>query len=238
MVSQRQQWSRNRTKRIKPENDESSVVVVTTGPTGPDDRTMNAGVRSTQILNDQVRWKEKKYEKKGGGFSGSEKKTIISATFPPVCPNSIGPLSSSSTREGGSEADKQASKQASRQAGNGAGIWKKRINCWPEEQGRTKRPKIYGEEAAAALKRSRQSLTNKERNALAGYRAQDTNDDDHNQAQSDPCALTAAVVETKVEHGQQRRESAVDYRKIVHVLSEWKMTLSIDINSSDDVEKL
>ncbi|KAL1226745.1 Cell death abnormality protein [Trichinella spiralis] len=88
---------RNRTKRIKPENDESSVVVVTTGPTGPDDRTMNAGVRSTQILNDQVRWKEKKYEKKGGGFSGSEKKTIISATFPPVCPNSIGPLSSSST---------------------------------------------------------------------------------------------------------------------------------------------
>ncbi|KRZ93136.1 hypothetical protein T08_15519 [Trichinella sp. T8] len=37
----------------------------------------------------------KKNEKKGGGFSGSEKKTIISATFPPVCPNSIGPLSSS-----------------------------------------------------------------------------------------------------------------------------------------------
>ncbi|XP_003380843.1 conserved hypothetical protein [Trichinella spiralis] len=47
------------------------------------------------------------------------------------------------------------------------------------------------------------SLTNKERNALAGYRAQDTNDDDHNQAQSDPCALTAAaaaVVQKKQLH--------------------------------------
>ncbi|KRX65238.1 hypothetical protein T09_50 [Trichinella sp. T9] len=49
MVSQRQQWSRNRTKRIKPENDESSAVV-TTGPTGPDDRTMNGKQAMKPVL--------------------------------------------------------------------------------------------------------------------------------------------------------------------------------------------
>ncbi|KRZ24041.1 hypothetical protein T4B_7240 [Trichinella pseudospiralis] len=135
------------------------------------DNAMNAGVRSTRILNDQVCWKCNTKRKGGMHFlcecitKNEKKETKDNFGHVPsrVFKNNIRPLSSSTVQDADNVSSKERKKTTEcawceggkKQAKHASRYWIK--NCWPEEQGRTKRPKIHGEEAAAALKRSRQA---------------------------------------------------------------------------------